>query len=123
MATLTKSETMTLYFKCMDGADFETARELFAEDAVYLRPPLGGTPENPFATSGTTAVEGLPAICEFWKQRGKRATRHVIGLESVTGNEWFAEGKVSVGESESKLFLCHVTFTADGLVQRFVALR
>jgi hypothetical protein len=119
---LDKQETMKLYFACMDSADFGTAERLFAADAVYLRPPLasGGAP---FATSGTERIEGLPAIAGFWQRRGKRSTHHSLEVQSVTGSEWFAEGLVSVGDSEQKLFLCHVTFNDDGLITRFVAIR
>jgi hypothetical protein len=120
--SLDKSETMKLYFKCMDTADFETAASLFTSDAVYLRPPF--TPgQVGFATSGTQRIEGLEAITAFWAVRGKRATHHVLEIESVTGREWFAEGSVSVDDSEKRMFLTHVTFDDEGLVSRFVALR
>jgi hypothetical protein len=114
---------MKLYFHTMDTADFATSRSLFADDAVYVRPPLGGTATDPFASSGTTSIEGLDAISDFWERRGKRETRHVIKIESATDSEWFAEGRVSVGDSEERLFLCHVTFDPDDKIKRFVAIR
>jgi hypothetical protein len=120
--TLGKSETMTLYFKCMDTADFDTAATLFAPAAVYLRPPY--TPgQVGFASSGTQRIEGLDAITAFWAMRGPRATHHVLEIQSVTGDQWFAEGSVRVDDSEARLFLSHVTFDGDGLISRFVALR
>jgi hypothetical protein len=119
---LDKQETMKLYFACMDSADFGTAERLFAEEAVYLRPPLA-PPGAPFTSNGTERIEGRPAIVEFWRQRGKRDTHHSLEVYSVTGNEWFAEGLVSVGDSDRKIFLCHVTFNDDGLISRFVAIR
>lgn len=119
---LDKSETMKLYFKCMDTADFETAATLFAEDASYLRPPF--TPgQSGFASSGTQRIDGLTDIAAFWELRGKRNTHHVLEVESITDREWFAEGSVSVDDSESRLFLTHVTFDDEGKVKRFVALR
>jgi len=83
--TLNKSETMKLYFRCMDTADFDTAASLFADDAVYLRPPF--TPgQVGFAGGGTQRIEGLPAITEFWSIRGNRNTHHVIEIESISAN-------------------------------------
>jgi hypothetical protein len=117
-----KSQTMKLYFWCMDTADFDTAASLFTDDAVYLRPPLVPG-QAAFASSGTQRIEGLPAIRAFWDERGKRATHHVIVVEAATETEWFAEGLVSVDDSEERLFVSHVTFDAAGKVQRFVALR
>lgn len=117
-----KSVTMKQYFACMDSADFATAAAMFAEDAVYLRPPYVPG-QAAFATSGTERIEGLPAISEFWERRGKRNTHHVIKIESISGSEWFAEGEVSVDGSETRMFLSHVTFNDKGQIQRFVALR
>jgi Nuclear transport factor 2 (NTF2) domain len=117
-----KSATMKQYFGCMDSADFVTAAEMFADDAVYLRPPFVPG-QAAFAGTGTQKIEGLPAISAFWEQRGKRATHHVIQIESITDTEWFAEGSVSVDDSEERLFLTHVTFNDAGLIKRFVALR
>jgi hypothetical protein len=119
---LDKSETMKLYFACMDGADFDTAASLFADDAIYLRPPY--TPgQTGFASSGTQRIEGLSDITAFWAMRGKRDTHHVIEIESITDSEWFAEGSVTVDDNETRMFLTNVTFNGDGKVQRFVALR
>jgi hypothetical protein len=116
------SAAMKLYFKCMDTADFETAASLFAEDAVYVRPPF--TPgQVGFGDGGSTTFDGLDAINEFWALRGKRNTNHVILTDSVTGDEWFAEGSVTVDGAEPRTFLTHVTFNSDGKVKRFVALR
>ena len=117
-----KSATMKQYFACMDSADFVTAAAMFAEDAVYLRPPYVPG-QAAFASSGTERIEGLPAISGFWERRGKRNTRHVIKIESISGAEWFAEGEVSVDDSEPRMFLSHVTFNDKGQIQRFVALR
>ena len=117
-----KSAMMTQYFRCMDTADFDASAAMFAADALYLRPPY--TPgQAAFEGSGTTRIEGLQAIREFWYQRGARNTRHVIQVESSSAREWFAEGRVSVDDSEPRLFLTHVTFNDDGKIQRFVALR
>jgi hypothetical protein len=120
--TLDKSSDMKLYFACMDSADFETAASLFADDAVYLRPPFVPG-QAAFASSGTETIAGLAAISDFWSMRGKRNTRHVIEVESITNREWFAEGSVTVDDNETRLFLTHVTFNSAGKVQRFVALR
>ena len=117
-----KSSTMKLYFACMDSADFDTSAAMFTDDAVYLRPPYVAG-ETAFASSGTQRIEGLQAISDFWQQRGKRATHHVIQIESITDNEWFAEGTVTVDDSDERLFLAHVTFNDQGQIQRFVALR
>jgi hypothetical protein len=117
-----KPSIMKLYFACMDSADFKTAASLFAEDAVYLRPPFVPG-QDPFSSSGTERIAGLDAIKAFWERRGKLKTNHVIEVESVTEHEWFAEGSVSVDDSETRLFLSHVTFNGEGRVQRFVALR
>jgi SnoaL-like protein len=117
-----KPATMKQYFACMDSADFVMAAGMFADDTVYLRPPFVPG-QAAFASSGTQRIEGLPAIREFWDQRGKRNTHHVIKIESISGNEWFAEGEVSVDGSETRMFLSHVTFNGRGQVQRFVALR
>src|ERR1700712_58385 len=117
-----KSTTMKQYFRCMDTADFETSAAMFADDAVYVRPPY--TPgQGAFDSSGPTQFEGLAAIREFWRQRGRRNTRHVIGVESATDREWFAEGQVSVDDGDPRLFLSHVTFDDSGKIQRFVAVR
>ena len=117
-----KSATMKQYFACMDSADFVTSAALFADDAVYIRPPYVPG-QAAFASSGTQSIEGLPAISTFWVQRGKRNTHHVIKIEGSSGNEWFAEGEVSVDDSETRLFLTHVTFNDKGQIERFVALR
>jgi hypothetical protein len=117
-----KSATMKQYFACMDSADFAAAAAMFADDAVYLRPPYVPG-QAAFASSGTERIEGLPAISEFWERRGKRNTCHVIKLEAVSRTEWFAEGEVSVDGSETRLFLTHVTFNDRGQIHRFVALR
>jgi len=116
------SATMKQYFACMDSADFVTSAAMFADDAVYLRPPYVPG-QAAFASSGTQRIEGLPAISQFWANRGKRDTHHVIKIESITGNEWFAEGEVSVDDSETRMFLTHVTFNDQGQIERFVALR
>ena len=116
-----KSATMKQYFACMDSADFVTAAAMFADDAVYLRPPYVPG-QAAFATSGTQRIEGLPAISEFWERRGKHNVHHVIKIESISGSEWFAEGEVTV-DSETRIFLSHVTFNDNGQIQRFVALR
>jgi hypothetical protein len=117
-----KSATMKQYFACMDSADFVTSAAMFADDAVYLRPPYVAG-QAAFASSGTERIEGLPAISKFWEQRGKRGTHHVIKIESTSGSEWFAEGEVSVDDSETRMFLTHVTFSDKGQIERFVALR
>jgi hypothetical protein len=117
-----KSATMKQYFACMDSADFVTSAALFADDAVYIRPPYVPG-QAAFASSGTQSIEGLLAIGKFWEQRGKRNTHHVIKTEGISGNEWFAEGEVSVDDSETRLFLTHVTFNGKGQIERFVALR
>ena len=117
-----KSATMKQYFACMDSADFVTSAAMFADDAVYIRPPYVRG-QAAFASSGTERIEGLPAISEFWAHRGKRNTHHVIKTEGISGNEWFAEGEVSVDDSETRLFLTHVTFNGKGQIERFVALR
>jgi hypothetical protein len=117
-----KSATMKQYFACMDAADFVTSAGMFADDAVYLRPPYVPG-QAAFASSGTERIEGLAAISEFWENRGKRNTHHVIKIESISGSEWFAEGEVSVDDSETRMFLTHVTFNDKGRIQRFVALR
>ena len=117
-----QSATMKQYFACMDSADFVAAAAMFADDAVYLRPPYVPG-QAAFATSGTERIEGLPAISEFWDRRGKRNTHHVIKIEGVSGTEWFAEGEVSVDDSETRMFMSHVTFNDNGQIQRFVALR
>jgi hypothetical protein len=117
-----KSATMKQYFACMDSADFATAAAMFADDAVYLRPPYVPG-QAAFASSGTERIEGLTAISEFWNRRGKRNTHHVIQIESISDGEWFAEGEVSVDDSETRLFLAHVTFNDKGQIHRFVALR
>lgn len=125
MTTVDISANMKLYFACMDSADFETAKGLFAMDALYMRSPLGGTPENPFATSGVAPVEGLAAIEEFWEKRGQKPTHHEIQRDAVVGNDWWAEGEAWVGDDDSvrRMFLCHATFNDEGLIQRFVAIR
>jgi len=120
--TRSKLETMNLYFACMDSADFETAASLFASDATYLRPPYVPG-QAAFAGSGTQTISGLEDIKAFWSVRGKRNTVHKIIVEGGQANEWFAEGAVTVDDSEARLFLCHVTFGEDQKVQRFVALR
>jgi len=117
-----QSATMKQYFACMDSADFVAAAAMFADDAVYIRPPYVPG-QAAFASSGTERIEGLPAISEFWAQRGKRNTHHVIKIEGISGNEWFAEGEVSVDDSETRMFLTHVTFNDRGQIERFVALR
>jgi len=117
-----KSAMMKQYFACMDSADFVTSAAMFADDAVYIRPPYVPG-QAAFASSGTKRIEGLPAISEFWAQRGKRNTHHVIKIEGISGNEWFAEGEVSVDDSETRMFLTHVTFNDQGQIERFVALR
>jgi hypothetical protein len=117
-----KSATMKQYFACMDSADFVTSAAMFADDAVYIRPPYVPG-QAAFASSGTERIEGLPAISEFWAQRGKRNTHHVIKIEGISGNEWFAEGEVSVDDSETRMFLTHITFNDQGQIERFVALR
>ena len=117
-----KSEIMNLYFSCMDSADFETAASLFAPDGVYLRPPYVPG-QAAFAGSGTQTIDGLENIRAFWALRGKRNTVHRIVVEGSQANEWFAEGSVTVDDSEARLFLCHVTFGEDLKIRRFVALR
>jgi hypothetical protein len=117
-----KSSTMKLYFACMDSGDFNTAATLFADDAEYLRPPFVPG-QAAFAGSGTQRIAGLNAIKAFWALRGKRNTNHVIEVESVTQQEWFAEGSVSVDASEPRLFLSHVRFSGENKILRFVALR
>jgi hypothetical protein len=119
---LNTSETMKLYFRCMDSADFDTAASLFADDAVYLRPPFSPGQVG-FSGSGTQRIDGLSAISAFWSIRGNRNTHHVIEMESISDREWFAEGSVTVDDSETRMFLTHVTFDEAGKVQRFVALR
>ena len=52
-----KSATMKQYFACMDSADFVTAAAMFADDAVYLRPPYVPG-QAAFATSGTAKTYG-----------------------------------------------------------------
>jgi hypothetical protein len=117
-----KPAMMKQYFACMDSADFAAAAAMFADDAVYLRPPYVPG-QAAFASSGTERIEGLAAISEFWNRRGKRNTHHVIQIESISDGEWFAEGEVSVDDSETRLFLAHVTFNDEGQIRRFVALR
>lgn len=115
-------EIMTKYFRCMDTADFDTSAALFSDDAVYIRPPYVPG-EGAFDSSGTTSMEGLEAIRAFWRARGKRNTRHVLQTQGVTGREWFAEGEVTVDDTETRMFLSHVTFDEDNRITRFVALR
>lgn len=117
-----KSEIMKLYFSCMDSADFETAASLFALDATYVRPPFVPG-QAAFASSGTQTIDGLEDIKAFWALRGRRNTDHKIVVEGSAANEWFAEGAVSVDDSETRLFLCHVSFSDDQKIRRFVALR
>jgi SnoaL-like domain len=117
-----KSTIMKRYFECMDSADFETSASMFADDALYVRPPYVPG-EAPFTSSGTQRIDGLPAIVDFWRDRGRRNTHHTIKQDCVSGNDWFAEGVVVVDDSAERLFLTHVTFNDDNKIQRFVALR
>jgi hypothetical protein len=112
--------TIRKYLACMDAGDVTAAAALFADCALYVRPPV-------LAPDGTTGeairLVGREAIAAQWATRIGRTTHHVITHAATTGAEAFVEGTAVVNDRAPVLFASHATFDEDGRFARFVAFR
>jgi hypothetical protein len=106
----------------MDLAGFAGALALFAEDATYVRPVLNqpGSPRG----AGIVDYHGKAEIAAFMNRRGRRDMPQPVVISATRGQHLFAEGVIEFGDGSpwiSPLF--HLVFDADGLIQRFMAVR
>ena len=103
------------YYTALDGGDPDGAAAAFTEDAVYVRPALGG--------AGLEFVRGRDGLLDFFHKRGKQPYRHEVRACAIDGERCFVEGIAGIeGEPPTHVFLVHATVEADGLISRYFAL-
>lgn len=113
---------LTSFLRLMDRTDFAGALALFAEDATYVRPVLG-EPGSPLG-SGIVAYRGKAEIAAFMNRRGRRDMQQRVVTCATRGQHLFAEGVIEFGDGSPPISpLFHLVFDADGLIQRFTAMR
>jgi SnoaL-like domain len=108
------------YLSCMDSGDFDAAVGLFAEHALYIRPPVPEPGEQ--LGKGLQRIDGRAAIRDFLMRRGKRNTHHQIDVETVVGQDCWAEGVATTDDSSDALFVAHATLDHAGLIARYAAM-
>jgi ketosteroid isomerase-like protein len=103
------------YYSALDGGDVEGTLAAFTDDAVYVRPVLGGT--------GLEFVRGKDELREFFERRGKQPYRHYVRSCALAGGRCFVEGDAGMdGEPPTHVFLVSATLDADGRIARYFAL-
>jgi ketosteroid isomerase-like protein len=103
------------YYTALDGGDIEGTLATFTEDAVYVRPVLGGT--------GLEFVRGKDELREFFERRGKQPYRHFVRSCALAGDRCFVEGDAGMeGDPPTHVFLVSATLDADGRIARYFAL-
>ena len=103
------------YYAALDGGDVEGTLATFTEDAVYVRPVLGGT--------GLEFVRGKDELREFFERRGKQPYRHFVRSCALAGDRCFVEGDAGMeGDPPTHVFLVSATLDADGRIARYFAL-
>jgi ketosteroid isomerase-like protein len=105
------------YLAHMDSGDYSSAIEIFASDAVYIRPLIGAGASTPVLAE----LVGREAIAQSWEQRGRRNIVHDVEVLVTDGDDTFAEGVATVDGERALLFVTHATFDGSGQVRRLVA--
>jgi ketosteroid isomerase-like protein len=123
--TVQNEATLLRYLDTMDTTDYATALELFADDAVYIRPALPKPASEPGVMGPSTPhqIEGRDALAAFFERRGNHNTSHDIQVLSSSSGHTFAEGVVTLDGKGTATILLHASFDDDGLIKRFIALR
>jgi ketosteroid isomerase-like protein len=103
------------YYTALDGGDIEGTVAAFTDDAVYVRPALGG--------SGLEFVRGREELHEFFERRGKQPYRHFVRACAVEAERCFVEGDAGMeGEPPTHVFLVSATLDTEGRIARYFAL-
>jgi ketosteroid isomerase-like protein len=108
------------YFSALDAGDDEAATAAFAEDAVYIRPAIGGP-------RGLEVIRGREHIREFLGRRrerqkaGEYTHRHEIRAASFDGSRCFVEAVMVTDQGTTGVFLAHAEFDGDGRIARYLA--
>jgi ketosteroid isomerase-like protein len=103
------------YYTALDDGDIEKTVASFTDDAVYVRPVLGG--------SGLEFVRGRDELRAFFERRGKQPYRHRVRSCAVARERCFVEGDAGIeGEPPTHVFLVSATLDADGRIARYFAL-
>src|SRR5204863_7908565 len=76
------------YYTALDDGDAEAAAAVFAEDALYIRPALPGSPN----AGALEVVRGRGEVLAYFRERGKKPFRHRITRSVADGDTWFVEG-------------------------------
>ncbi|MBO0854085.1 MAG: nuclear transport factor 2 family protein [Nocardia sp.] len=105
------------YFEALDAGDNDAIFDLFADNAIYIR-PAAPTPDSP-ELGGLSVVEGKAALKEYFDRRGVLSLRHYIRASATEGRHNFVEGVVRVPDVPGitdMVFMCHAVFDEDGLI-------
>ena len=103
------------YYSALDDGNIEGTLATFTDDAVYVRPVLGG--------AGLEFVRGRTELREFFERRGKQPYRHRVRSCAVAGGRCFVEGDAGMeGAPPTHVFLVSATLDADGRIARYFAL-
>jgi ketosteroid isomerase-like protein len=109
------SSPLEAYYTALDGGDIERTVAAFTDDAVYVRPVLGGT--------GLEFVRGRDDLREFFERRGRQPYRHRVRSCAFAAGRCFVEGDAGMeGEPPTHVFLVSATLDADGRIARYFAL-
>jgi ketosteroid isomerase-like protein len=107
------------YYAALDDGDAEGAAAVFAEDTLYIRPALPGSPNE----GALEVVRGRDEVLVYFRQRGKKPFRHRLTRSVADGDTWFVEGVAGMpGEPATHVFLVQATLAGDGLITRYLAL-
>jgi hypothetical protein len=98
------------YFDTVDDNRFEDCAQLFAEDALCVRPE----PDGPRLVS----LRGRAAILNALLTRGPRAVRHVVDQIAAEGDLTLAKGHIENTKVEA-IFFVSAAHDEDGLIRDF----
>lgn len=109
------STPLDAYYSALDEGDVERTIACFTDDAVYVRPSLGG--------SQLEYVRGRRELEAFFVARGKQEHRHVVVASALADGLCFIEGVAGIeGAPATHAFLVSATVESDGRISRYFAL-
>ena len=111
-------QAVSAYYVALDAGDDDGAAAAFSEDAVYIRPALGGRGIE--IARGRAAIRELFARRAARKQLGENLHQHELRAVAVDGSECFIEGVGVTHDGPFAVFLAHATVGDHGLITRYI---
>src|SRR5262249_19124769 len=106
-----------------DDGEIDVCADLFAEDAVYIRPTMLPDANGNMVPGPLAFVNGREAIRTFFVERGKQNFRHYVRRELFDESIGFVEGQVITNDGVViQMFSANALIDSDGKIARYVAL-